>query len=79
MPHTTKTTVYLDAESYRRIQALAGRTGRTAAELVREAVEEYAARHAAARPPRSLGAGRSGKPDLGSAADRYLKGMGSLG
>ncbi len=71
-----KTTVYLDAEVYRRIQALAKRTRRPAAELVREAVAEYAARRAPIRLPRSLGAGHSGRSDLGERAEEFLKGMG---
>jgi len=73
---TTKTTIYLDAEEYRRLKALAARDGRPAAELVREAVSEYAARHAPRRLPRSLGAGRSGLRDLGSRAEKLLEGMG---
>jgi len=76
MSETIRTTVYLDADSYRRLQALAARTGRPTAELVREAVAEYARRHAGARPPRSLGAGRSGRRDLGSRAEALLDGMG---
>lgn len=73
---TTKTTLYLDAEEYRRLKTLAARDGRPVAELVREAVSEYAARHAPRRLPRSLGAGRSGRNDLGSQAEKLLKGMG---
>ncbi len=76
MPDTTKTTVYLDAESYRRLQALAARTGRPTAELIREAVEEYASRHSRAKLPQSLGAGKSGRRDLGTRAEPLLKGMG---
>jgi len=72
----TKTTVYLDADAYRRLKALAARTHRTAAELVREAVAEYAARHAPARAPRSLGAGRSGRSDLSERAEALLGGFG---
>lgn len=72
----TKTTVYLDADAYRRLKLLAARTHRSAAELVREAVAEYAARHAPARLPRSLGAGRSGRSDLGAKAEELLRGMG---
>ncbi len=75
MPPTTKTTVYLDAESYRRLQVLAARTRRPTAELVREAVIEYARRHSASRA-RSLGAGRSGRSNLGARAEKLLKGMG---
>jgi hypothetical protein len=73
---STKTTVYLEPESYRRLKALAARTGRSAADLVREAVAEYARRHAGAAAPRSLGAGRSGQRDLGSRAEELLKGFG---
>jgi len=73
---TTKTTVYLDAESYRRLRALAARSHRATAELVREAVEEYVSRHARPRIPRSLGAGRSGLRDLGTRAEALLAGMG---
>lgn len=73
---STRTTVYLDAESYRRLKALAARSGRPAAELIREAVAEYAQRHAGTALPRSLGAGRSGKRDLGTRAESLLKGMG---
>lgn len=76
MPGTTKTTVYLDAESYRRLQALAAKTRRSTAELVREAVEEYAARHSRVRLPQSLGAGKSGRSNLGTLAESLLKGMG---
>jgi hypothetical protein len=76
MSKPTKTTVYLDADVYRRIQALARKRGRPAAQLVREAVAEYVGRLAPPRSPRSLGAGRSGLKNLGSQVDRYLKGMG---
>ena len=73
---STKTTVYLDPDSYRRLKALAAKTRRPTAELIREAVLEYAQRLAAPTRPRSLGAGKSGKRDLGSRAEALLKGMG---
>ena len=76
MSKPTKTTVYLDADDYRRLQRLAREEHRTAAELVREAVSEYARRRAPARRPRSLGAGHSGRKDLGSRAESLLGGMG---
>lgn len=76
MPATTKTTVYLDAEAYRELQHLARREGRPAAELVREAVAEYAARRAVRALPASLGAGRSGKGDVASRAEELLAGFG---
>jgi len=73
---STKTTVYLDPDSYRRLKALAAKTRRPAAELIREAVLEYVRRLAAPVRPRSLGTGSSGKRDLGSRAEELLKGMG---
>lgn len=76
MPDPIKTTVYLDAEAYRRLKELARRQGRPAAELVREAVSEYAARHAPRRVPSSIGAMRSGLGDLAEGAESYLEGFG---
>ena len=58
-----KTTVYLDAADYRKLKSLATYTGRRAAELVREAVAEYAAR-AKREWPRSFGMGYSGDPEF---------------
>ena len=76
-PTRTKTTVYLDQDAYDRIQRLAELAGRPAAELVREAVSEYAVRgEKRIRLPKSLGAGRSGLPDLGRRAEEYLEGFG---
>jgi hypothetical protein len=76
MSELTKTTLYLPEADYRRLKALARREGRAAAELVREAVIEYASRRGARRLPRSLGAGRSGRGDVSEKADRLLGGMG---
>jgi hypothetical protein len=73
---TEKTTVYLDAADYRRIKALARAQGRSAAQLVREAVAEYAARHAGRQRPRSLGAARSRRGDLSERAEELLSGLG---
>ncbi len=73
---TTKTTVYLTAADYRRLKALARSTQRTTAELVREAVSEYAARHAGGRRPKSVGAGRSGRGDVAERAEELLRGLG---
>ena len=75
MAHT-KTTVYLTAADYRRLKQLARATHRTTAQLVREAVAEYARRHASRARPRSLGAGHSGQSDLGTRAERLLRGFG---
>ena len=76
MSDLTKTTLYLPEADYARLKALARREGRPAAELVREAVAEYASRRGARRLPRSLGAGRSGRGDLSEKAHLLLKGMG---
>jgi hypothetical protein len=73
-----KTTVYLDAAVYRRLKALARSQGRTAAELVREAVADYTARVSAPVRPSSLGAGRSGRSDLSERAEELLTGIGEL-
>jgi len=73
---TTKTTVYLTAADYRRLKALARATDRTAAELVREAVAEYARRHAPGARPKSLGAGRSGRGHVAERAEELLRGLG---
>jgi len=72
----TKTTVYLSAGDYRRLKALARARRRTTAALVREAVAEYARRHAARPRPRSIGAGRSGRGDVSERAEELLRGMG---
>ena len=76
MSSLTKTTLYLPEGDYRRLKALALREGRPAAELVREAVAEYARRRGGARLPRSLGAGRSGRGDVSERAEELLEGMG---
>lgn len=76
---TTRTTVYLDAAEYRRLKALARAEGRTAAELIREAVAEYAGRRAAGGLPRSLGAAHSGRGDLSERAEDLLAGLGRDG
>lgn len=76
MNEPTKTTVYLDPADYRRLKALARSQRRPAAELVREAVAEYARRYAAPVLPSSIGAGRSGRGDLAERAEALLEGMG---
>lgn len=75
MTGATKTTVYLDGEDYARLKAIARREHRTPAELIREAIAEYARRKAPSRA-RSVGAGRSGKNNLGERAEALLAGMG---
>ena len=76
MAESLKTTVYLDAGDYRRLKALARANGRTAADLVREAVAVYARTHAAPTRPSSIGVGRSGRGDVSERAEVLLDGMG---
>jgi hypothetical protein len=76
MSSSSRTTVYLDSESYVRIKAIARTEGRTAAALVREAVVKYAATRAGQPKPRCVGIGKSGRHDLSSRADKLLEGMG---
>jgi hypothetical protein len=76
MSELTKTTLYLPQGDYARLKALARREGRPAAELVREAVAEYAQRRGARALPRSLGAGRSGSGDVSQKAESLLAGLG---
>ena len=71
-----KTTVYLDADAYQRLKRLARARRRPPAELVREAVLEYAAKHEPARAARSIGAFRSGRHDLSERAEELLDGLG---
>ena len=71
-----KTTVYLDPEAYRALKRMAQRTGRPPAELVREAVAEYAVKHAPRRRARSIGGFSSGRRDLSERAEELLSGLG---
>lgn len=71
-----KTTVYLDAAEYRRLKALAAREGRSAAELIRAAVSEYARARTEPRLPGSLGIGASGDGTLAERSEELLDGLG---
>lgn len=71
-----KTTVYLDADDYRRLKALAGVEGRSTADLIRAAVSEYARRRGSLPLPASIGAGRSGDGTLAERAEDLLDGLG---
>ena len=76
---TIKTTVYLNAADYRKLKTLAAEEGRPAAELVREAVAEYAARGRMRPWPRSIGMGNSGDPHFAENYEDYLDGFGEEG
>jgi len=71
-----KTTVYMDEETYRKLKQIARGRGRPPAEMLREAVAEYTVRHAPRRKPRSIGAFKSGRRDLGQRAEALLTGFG---
>lgn len=71
-----KTTVYLDEAAYRRLKRMARQRRRPPAEMVREAVAEYTARHAPRQKPRSVGAFKSGRRDLSRRAEALLAGFG---
>ena len=76
---TIKTTVYLNAADYSRLKSLAAEEQRSAAELVREAVAEYAARATERDWPRSFGMGDSGDPHFAERYEDYLDGFGEDG
>ena len=67
-----KTTLYLEAADYRRLKSLAGAKGVAPAQLVREAVDEYVARHEVRRRPRSVGRFSSKRGDLSERAEALL-------
>ena len=71
-----KTTLYLDCGDYRRLKRIAQARKVAPAALVREAVAEYVTRHGARPLPKSLGAGDSGRTDLGERSEALLEGMG---
>ena len=77
MSDIIKTTVYLPTAEYRRLQALAEAEGRSAAELLREAVREYAARRTSKAGPRSIGAIRVNRPELSEQTEELLEGFGA--
>ncbi|MGH7438841.1 MAG: hypothetical protein ACRENE_24405, partial [Polyangiaceae bacterium] len=58
------------------LKAIARAEGRAPAELVREAVAEYAQRKRPHKRPKSIGVGRSGRGDVSVHAERLLAGMG---
>lgn len=76
MSERQKTTVYLDAASYRELKRLARARGCAPAMLVREAVVEYAASRTAARKPRTVGGFGSGQRNLSERAEDLLDGIG---
>lgn len=74
-----KTTVYVAEGDYRRLKAIAQAQKRPTAELVRDAIAEYARRHGPRGTPRSVGVARSGRGDLSERSEELLAGMGRRG
>jgi hypothetical protein len=70
-----KTTLYLESGDYRRLKALAGAKGVAPAQLVREAVAEYVAKHDVRRRPGSIGRFSSKRGDLSERAEELLAGL----
>lgn len=79
MSAVLKTTVYLDEADYERLKGIARREERTTAELIREAVAQYAVGKVRKTKPRSLGAGRSKLRNLSERAEDLLAGFGKRG
>lgn len=76
MDRAVKTTVYLDADDYERLKRISKAKGRPTAELVREAIAEYARRNSPRQRARSIGAGSSRRGDLSEKAEELLRGLG---
>ena len=70
-----KTTLYLESGDYRRLKVLAGTKGVAPAQLVRDAVAEYVARHETRRRPGSIGRFSSKRGDLSERAEELLAGL----
>ena len=68
-----RTTVYLDERTELELSRMARQKERSKAELIREALEHYLACEAKPRRlPRSVGMGRSGRPDLAEHDEELL-------
>lgn len=69
-----RTTMFIDEQLERELQALAKRAGRPVAALVREAVEQYVVAARAERPARLqfIAAGHSGRTDIASRHEDLL-------
>jgi len=67
-----KTTLYLEDEVRERIARVAKETGRSQAEVIRDALRVFFMRR---KKPRSIGLGKGG-PDLSDRAEELLEGFG---
>ena len=68
-----KTTIYLSELQVQRVRRIAAASGRTQAEVIREAIDKLPAD--ARLMPRSIGRGRGG-PDLSERSEELLEGFG---
>ena len=76
MARMHKTTIYLEEGMYSQLRRLAKASGRTQAEIIREAIATYTTQ--TSQPAaRSIGLGASGRGDLSERAEDLLDGMGS--
>jgi hypothetical protein len=75
MARMHKTTIYLDEVVYGHIRRLAKASGRTQAEIIREAIASYTA-SVAPLGARSVGLGASGTHDLSERTEDLLDGLG---
>ena len=76
MSGSLKTTLYLDAVDYRRLQALARKRDVKTASMVREAVRQYLDRQDPTEAPRTFGSVDFGTDDLSERVDEHLAGLG---
>ncbi|PSF36790.1 CopG family transcriptional regulator [Aphanothece hegewaldii CCALA 016] len=66
------TTVYLAETTQETLQQIAHQTGRTEAELIQEAIEDYLARQKTKVLPKSVGIGASGMSNLSERSEELL-------
>lgn len=69
-----KTTLYLDEGIYERIKRMAEASGKTQAEIIRDALVAHL--DGPPRRPRSVGLGRSERGDVASRDEELLDGFG---
>lgn len=73
LPSMKRTTVFLEEDSERELEALAARDGRGKSEMIREAISEYVARRAGERGlPGFTAAGASGRSDTAERHEEIL-------
>jgi len=76
--NVVKTTIYLDRDLLHCFQRMAAGQGRSQAELIREAMDQYA-RKASVPKPKGWGKFDSGRKDISSKVDLILEEAGRKG